>query len=58
MKAIERIARIEEIERTVAKLQSKGWRMEAVEHTDEEDQPFRTVLRMSCRPKSHDQNIA
>ena len=58
MKAIERIARIEEIERTVAKLQSKGWRMEAVEHTDEEDQPFRTVLRMSCRPKSHDKNIA
>ena len=57
MRAKERMARIREIERTVAKLHTKGWRMESVEHTDEEDQPFRTVIRMSCRPKSHDKSI-
>ena len=58
MRANERLARIREIECTVAKLQEKGWRMEAVEHLDEEDQPFRTVIRMSCSPKSHDKSLA
>ncbi len=57
MRANERLRRIREIERTIAKLQEKGWRMEAVEHTDQEDEPFRTVVRMSCRPKSTERNI-
>ena len=58
MRAKERLKRIRQIERTVAKLQEKGWRMEMVDHTDEDDEPFRTVIRMSCRPKSTDKNIA
>ncbi len=57
MKASERLSRIREIERTVANLQKKGWCMDAVEHTDEEGEPFRTVVRMSCGPKSQDRNI-
>ena len=57
MRSNERIQRIREIEKTVAKLHEKGWRMEAVEHTDEEGEPFRTVLRMSCRPKSTERNV-
>ena len=50
--------RIRQIERTVAKLQEKGWRMEAVEHTDEDGEPLRTVVRMSCRPKSTERSSA
>ena len=57
MRASERLDRIREIERTVAKLQKKGWRMEAIEHVDAEDEPFRTVVHMSCRPKSQDKSI-
>ncbi len=57
MKASERLTRIRQIERTVARLQKKGWRMEAVEHTDQEDEPFRTVVRMSCTPKSQDKSV-
>ena len=41
-----------EIETTVAVLQKKGWRMEAVEHTDESGEPFRTIVRMAVDPKS------
>ena len=51
-----RRSRIREIERTVAKLQKKGWRMEAVEHLDEDGEPFRTVVRMSCKPRSTGRN--
>ena len=51
------MARIREIESTVAKLQEKGWRIEAVEHIDEVDEPFRTVMRMSCTAKSKHRNI-
>ena len=58
VRATERIQRIREIERTVAKLHEKGWRMESVEHTDEEGEPFRTVMRMSCRPEGTDKSIA
>ena len=57
MRSKERIFRIREIERTVAKLQKKGWRMEAVKHTDEEDEPFRTSIHMSCLPKSNHKGI-
>ena len=57
MRATERLARIREIESTVAKLQEKGWRIEAVEHIDEVDEPLRTVIRMSCLPKSKHRDI-
>lgn len=57
MKASERLKRIRQIERTVAKLQKKGWCMESVEHTDDAGQPFRTVVRMTCRPKSRERNL-
>ncbi len=56
MKASERLARIREVERVVASLHKKGWRMEAVEHIDEEDEPFRTVVRLSCGPKSQNKS--
>ena len=51
MKGKERLGRIREIERVFAKLQKKGWRVEAVEHLDMEGEPFRTVMRMSCTPR-------
>ena len=51
MRSEERQSRIKQIEHTIAKLQKKGWRMEVVEHTDEDGEPFRTVIRMSCTPR-------
>lgn len=57
MKAIERQNRIRQIERVVATLQKKGWYMEQIQHTDAEDEPFRSSIHLSCTPESTDKSI-
>lgn len=44
----ERLARIRQVERKVAKLVAKGWRMERIDHTDEDGEPFRTTIQVCC----------
>ena len=52
MNSEERHERIAQIEKTIAKLQEKGWRMEKVTHTDEDGESFRTIVTLTVDPKS------
>lgn len=47
MNTSDRIKRIREVERAAQRLTASGWTLEAIEYTDEADQPFRTTVRLA-----------
>ena len=54
MKAADRISRIQEIDKIVSKLQDKDWRVEAIQYTDEEDEPFSVRINVTCEAPNAD----
>lgn len=52
MNTDDRIHRIRQVEKAMGKLRKKGWRIESVRHEDEEDEPFRSTIRVSVEGES------
>lgn len=52
MNTNERIRRIREVERATERLTKKGWRVEAIQHTDEPGEPFRTTINLATEGDS------
>jgi len=48
----DRFKRMREVESFVSKLVRKGWHVDAVVHTDEDREPFKTEIHLSVESKS------